>query len=47
MSAGLSTFIVTAAWGLPIVVALIFMRIYYRSPTEEELRKADEVAKKG
>lgn len=46
MGAGLSTLIVTAAWAAPIVIALILMRLYYRSPSEEEIRKADEVAKK-
>ena len=45
MSAGLSTLIVTALWALPIVVAIILMTIYYRAPTEDEIRKADEVAK--
>jgi hypothetical protein len=45
MSAGLSTTIVTALWALPIVVAIILMIIYYRPPTEDEIRKADEVAK--
>jgi hypothetical protein len=46
MSAGLSTFIVTALWALPIIVALIFVSIYYRPPSADELTKADEVAKK-
>jgi hypothetical protein len=43
MSAGLSTFIVLLAWAAPIVIGLILMRMYYHSPTEAELVKADEV----
>jgi hypothetical protein len=46
MSAGLSTFIVTALWALPIVIALILMVVYYRPPSLEEIRRADEVATK-
>lgn len=46
MSAGLSTFIVTAVWALPIIIALILMAAYYRPPSMDEIRKADEVAKK-
>ena len=46
MGAGLSTFIVTALWALPIIIALIFMVMYYQSPSMEEIRKADEVARK-
>ena len=45
MSAGFSTFIVTAVWALPIVIALIFMGVYYQAPSEDEIRQADEVAK--
>jgi hypothetical protein len=44
MSAGLSTTIVTGLWALPIVVALILMNIYYRPPSPDEMREADEVA---
>lgn len=43
MSAGMSTFIVLAAWAAPIVGGLILMWVYYRSPTAEELAKADQV----
>jgi len=43
MSAGASTFIVLLAWAAPIVGGLILMRMYYRSPTAEELGKSDEV----
>lgn len=43
MSAGTSTFIVLAAWAAPIVAGLILMRMYYHSPSTEELAKADEV----
>jgi hypothetical protein len=46
MSAGLSTFIAVALWALPIVIALLFMVAYYRPPSMEEIRKADEVARK-
>lgn len=46
MSAGLSTTIVTAVWALPIVVAIILMTVYYHPVDEDELRQADEVAKK-
>jgi hypothetical protein len=46
MSAELSTFIVTALWALPIAIALILMVAYYRPPSMEEIRRADEVARK-
>lgn len=43
MSAGMSTFVVLLVWAAPIVIALIFMAIYYRSPSQEELAKYDEL----
>ena len=43
VSAGMSTFAVTAIWALPIAIAVILMAIYYRSPSEEELRECDEM----
>lgn len=43
MSAGMSTFLVLLAWALPIVIALLFMAVYYSSPPPEELAKWDEV----
>jgi hypothetical protein len=43
MSAGTSTFIVLLAWAAPIVIGLILMGMYYRSPTAADLAKADEV----
>jgi hypothetical protein len=43
MSAGLSTFIVLAAWATPIVIGLMLMSTCYRSPTAAELTKSDEV----
>jgi NADH:ubiquinone oxidoreductase subunit K len=43
MSPGMSTFIVLAVWATPIAIGLILMRTYYRSPTEAELAKQDEV----
>lgn len=43
MSPAMSTFMVVLAWAAPIVIALIFMIIYYRPPTEEELLKFDEL----
>lgn len=43
MSAGMSTFVITAIWALPIMIAVFLMAIYYRSPTEDELRRFDEL----
>jgi hypothetical protein len=43
MSAGMSTFLVTVVWALPIAIAVILMAIYYRSPSEHELRKYDQM----
>jgi hypothetical protein len=43
MSAGASTFIVLLAWAAPIVIGLILMGMYYRSPTAAELAKSDEM----
>ncbi|MEH2535043.1 hypothetical protein V1277_005660 [Bradyrhizobium sp. AZCC 1588] len=43
MSAGMSTFIVLAAWATPIVIGLILMSMCYRSPTAAELAKSDEL----
>jgi hypothetical protein len=41
MGAGMSTFVVLLAWALPIVIALILMATYYRSPPKEELDQWD------
>jgi NADH:ubiquinone oxidoreductase subunit K len=43
MSAGMSTFVVLLAWAAPIAIALIFMAMFYRSPSKEELEKYDEM----
>lgn len=43
MSAGTSTFIVLLVWAAPIVIGLILMQMYYRSPPAAELAIADEV----
>lgn len=41
MGAGMSTFVVLLVWALPIVIAVGFMAMYYRSPPPEELEQWD------
>lgn len=43
MSPAMSTFVVVLAWALPIVIALVYMAIYYRPPTAAELEQYDSI----
>jgi hypothetical protein len=43
MSAGMSTFWALVLWAIPWIIALIIMITAYKSPSQEELERSDQV----